>query len=41
MRVLYLAQHQQFSGDHAGFANVYNMTRALAAQGEHVTLVAK
>jgi len=41
MRVLYLAQHQQFSGDHAGFAHVYNMTRALAAQGEHVTLVAK
>jgi glycosyltransferase involved in cell wall biosynthesis len=41
MRVLYLAQHQQFSGDHAGFAHVYNMTRALAARGEDVTLVAR
>jgi glycosyltransferase involved in cell wall biosynthesis len=41
MRVLYLAQHQQFSGDHAGFAHAYNLTRALAAQGENVTLVAR
>jgi len=41
MRVLYLAQHQEFSGDHAGFAHAFNLTKALAAQGEDVTLVAK
>jgi glycosyltransferase involved in cell wall biosynthesis len=41
MRVLYLAQHQEFSGDHAGFAHAFNLTLALAAQGDDVTLVAK
>jgi glycosyltransferase involved in cell wall biosynthesis len=41
MRVLYLAQHQPFSGDHAGFTHVYNLTKALAARGEDVTLVAR
>jgi len=41
MRVLYLAQHQQFSGDHAGFAHVFNLTKAMSELGEDVTLVAR
>ena len=41
MRILYLAQHQPFSGDHAAFAHVFNLTRSLVALGEEVTLVAK
>jgi glycosyltransferase involved in cell wall biosynthesis len=41
MRVLYLAQHQRFSGDHAGFAHVYNFTRHLAALGPNVVLAAR
>lgn len=41
MRILYLAQHQPFSGDHAAFAHVFNLTRSMAAQGADVTLVAK
>jgi glycosyltransferase involved in cell wall biosynthesis len=41
MRVLYLAQHQRFSGNHAGFAHVYNFTRSLAALGPKVVLAAK
>ncbi len=41
MRVLYLAQHQPFSGDHAGFAHVYNFTRHLAGLGQHVVLAAR
>jgi len=41
MRVLYLAQHQPFSGDHAGFAHVYNFTKHLASLGTEVTLVAR
>ena len=41
MRVLYLASHQRFSGDHAGFAHVYNFTRHLAALGPTVVLAAR
>jgi glycosyltransferase involved in cell wall biosynthesis len=41
MRILYLAQHQRFSGDHAGFVHVYNFTRHLVKQGHHVTLAMK
>jgi len=41
MRVLYLAQHQRFSGDTAGFAHVYNFTRHLAALGPSVVLAAR
>jgi len=41
MRVLYLAQHQRFSGDHAGFAHVYNFTRHLAALGPKVVIAAR
>jgi glycosyltransferase involved in cell wall biosynthesis len=41
MRVLYLASHQRFSGDHAGFAHVYNFTRHLAALGPKVVLAAR
>jgi glycosyltransferase involved in cell wall biosynthesis len=41
MKVLYLAQHQRFSGDHAGFAHVSNFTKALSALGPKVVLAAK
>lgn len=41
MKVLYLAQHQPFSGDHAAFAHVFNLTSSMAAQGADVMLVAK
>ncbi len=41
MRVLYLAQHQVFSGDHAGYSHVWGLTRQLAALGHEVTLVVR
>ncbi|MEM2869257.1 MAG: glycosyltransferase family 4 protein [Thermoplasmata archaeon] len=41
MKILYLAHHQVFSGDHAGFTHVYNITRHLAALGHELTLVAR
>jgi len=41
MRILYLAQHQRFSGDHAGFVHVFNFTRHLVKQGHRVTLAMK
>ncbi|MGQ9582336.1 MAG: glycosyltransferase family 4 protein [Thermoplasmatota archaeon] len=41
MRVLYLAQHQVFSGDHAGHSHVWGLTSQLAALGHDVTLVVR
>ena len=39
MNILYLATRQHFLDTHAGFSHVFNITRALAGRGHHVTLL--